>query len=336
MPDLVLEEYIVQHLEASTESQIRFSWHGGEPTLAGIDFFRRVVQLQQKHRSAGQEILNGLITNGTLLNDDWCRFLADNGFFVGLSLDGPQKLHDLYRVDKGGAGTFEKVMRGYQLLRQHGISPDILCVVHDQNVQFPQEVYCFFKQIEASYISFLPLVSLLSFPEVSSFSVPAEAFGRFLCTIFDEWKNQDIGKVKIQIFEEALRSAFKMGHSLCIFRPSCGDVPVVEHNGECYSCDHYVDPEHNLGNIVEVPLAELLASPAQRAFGEAKLNSLPEYCRRCEVREMCNGGCPKNRFMKTPDGEDGLNYLCAGYKRFFNHCQPFVAEVAAEWQRQSR
>ncbi len=206
-----------------------------------------------------------------------------------------------------------------------------------QNVQHPTEVYRFFKQINAQYISFLPLVEQQPDAEggVSHHTVPAEAWGVFLCTIFDEWKDQDIGQTKVQIFEEAARTAFNQEHSLCIFRPTCGDIPVVEHNGDFYSCDHFVDVEHCLGNIQDTSLVELLESPTQRAFGNAKLETLPRYCQECEVRVMCNGECPKNRFLQTPGGEAGLNYLCVGYKRFFAHCQPLVSEVAAQWPRQN-
>jgi len=336
MPDVILEEYIVQHIEASAEPIIRFSWHGGEPTILGLDYFRKIIAIQRKYQPSSQRIVNGMQTNGTLLDEDWCRFLADEGFFVGLSLDGPQEMHDRHRLTKGGRPTFDQTIRGYELLRQHQVSTDILCVVNADNVRYSSEVYRFFKQIKASYVSFLPMVNPQ--PEtrsgVNALTVPADAWGDFLCTIFDEWKSQDIGQIKIQIFEEAARTAFGQEHSLCIFRPVCGDIPVVEHNGDFYSCDHFVDEKHHLGNIIETPFIELLESPAQRAFGKAKLDSLPRYCRECEVKAMCNGECPKNRFVQTPEGEGGLNYLCTGYKRFFTLCQPFVDEVAAEWRRQ--
>ena len=337
MSDEILEEYIVQHIDASPDPEIRFSWHGGEPTVLGLDYFRKIVALQRKHQSSNQRIANGMQTNGILLDDDWCRFLAVEGFAVGLSLDGPQEMHDQYRVTKDKKPTHEQTMRGYKLLQQHRVYTDILCVVNAQNVQHPTEVYRFFKQIKAQYISFLPLVDPQADTEsgVSHHTVPAEAWGVFLCTIFNEWRDQDIGRTKVQIFEEATRTAFNQEHSLCIFRPTCGDIPVVEHNGDFYSCDHFVDTEHYLGNIKETPLVELLESPAQRAFGNAKLETLPRYCQECEVRVMCNGECPKNRFLQTPDGEEGLNYLCAGYKRFFAHCQPFVSEVAAQWDQQT-
>ena len=334
MPDIILEEYIVQHIEASAGPVIRFSWHGGEPTILGLDYFRKIVALQRKNQPSSQRIMNGMQTNGTLLDEDWCRFLADEGFYVGLSLDGPQEIHDRNRLTKGGKPTFAQTMRGFGLLRQHQVSTDILCVVNAHNVRIPLEVYRFFKQIGAKYVSFLPMVEPNpgSKSGVSGLSIPADAWGSFLCTIFDKWVNQDIGKIKVQVFEEAARTAFDQEHSLCIFRPVCGDIPVVEHNGDFYSCDHFVDEEHHLGNIIETPLVELLESPAQRAFGRSKLDSLPRYCRECEVKAMCHGECPKNRFIRTPDGEEGLNYLCAGYKRFFTHCQPFVKNVAAEWK----
>jgi uncharacterized protein len=337
MPDDILEEYIVQHIEASTEPVISFSWHGGEPTLLGLDYFRKIVDLQRRHQPLNRRIANGLQTNGTLLDDAWCRFLAAEGFAVGISIDGPQEFHDRYRLTGDQKSTFKQTMRGYKLLLKHRVLCEVLCVVNEGNVQSPIQVYRFLKQLKARYISFLPLVEPVSGMAngVSRNSVPSEAFGMFLCAIFDEWKARDIGRVKVQIFEEAARTAFGQEHTLCVFRKVCGGVPVIEHNGDFYSCDHFVDAEHCLGNIQEKPLVELLESPAQKAFGQAKLESLPSCCRACEVRSMCNGGCKKNRFLLTQDGEPGLNYLCAGYKRFFKHCQPFVREIANEWHRQT-
>jgi uncharacterized protein len=337
MSDSTLENYIIQHIDASPGSMINFSWHGGEPTILGLDYFRKIVALQRKHQPPNRPITNGMQTNGTLLDEDWCRFLAAEGFSVGLSLDGPPEMHDRYRVTKGQNPTHKQAMRGYKLLRQHQIPCSILCVVHAQNVQYPTQVYRFFKQIEAQYVEFLPLVE----PQpdggrgVSDRTVPAEALGNFLCTIFDEWMAQDIERVNVQIFEEVARTAFGQEHALCIFRKTCGDVPVIEHNGDFFSCDHFVDTEHRLGNIQETPLVDFLESQAQRSFGQAKLDTLPRYCRECEVRNMCHGGCPKDRILHAPDGEAGLNYLCAGYKRFFTHCKPFVAELAALWRQQS-
>jgi uncharacterized protein len=335
MPKEILEDYIVQHIEASLEEVIKFSWHGGEPTILGLNYFRKLVEFQRMHQPTNKRIVNGIQTNGTLLDEDWCRFLAKEGFAVGLSLDGPREFHDLYRVTKNHKSTYNQTIRGYNLLQKHRVNTDILCVVNAHNVQFPLEVYRFFKQINARYITFLPLVESGSLESGSSkISVPSEAWGQFLCTIFNEWIDKDIGRVKVQIFEEATRTAFNQEHSLCIFRPICGDIPVIEHNGDFYSCDHFVDDEHRLGNIKETPLIELLESPKQIEFGRAKLLKLPRYCQECEVRAMCNGECPKNRFLLTPDGEPGLNYLCAGYKRFFSHSQAFVSEVAALWRSQ--
>jgi uncharacterized protein len=337
MPESLLEEYIIQHIDASSGSVINFSWHGGEPTILGLDYFRKIVELQRKHQPPNQRITNGIQTNGTLLDDDWCRFLAAEGFSVGFSLDGPQEMHDRYRVTKGHNPTHKQAMHGYELLRQHQIPCDILCVVHAQNVQYPIQVYRFFKQIKAQYLEFLPLVEPQPDEEggVSHRTVPAEALGNFLCTIFDEWMHQDIERIKVQIFEEAARTAFGQEHSVCIFQKTCGDVPVVEHNGDFFSCDHFVNREHRLGNIQEAPLVDFLESPAQRAFGQVKLDTLPRYCQACGVLHMCHGGCPKDRIVRAPDGEAGLNYLCAGFKRFFTHCQPFVATLSALWRQQS-
>jgi uncharacterized protein len=336
MSDDILEAYIVQHIEACPDPVIRFSWHGGEPTVLGLDYFRGIPALQRKHQPSGRRIVNGIQTNGTLLDEDWCRFLAAEGFAVGLSLDGPQEMHDRHRVTKDGRATFEQAMHGYRLLQQQGVPCEILCVVNAHNVQYPGEVYRFFKRIDARHMSFLPLVERApEAPEgVSDRTVPSDTWGGFLCAVFDEWMAQDIGRVKVQIFEEAARPAFGQEHTLCVFRKTCGGVPVVEHNGDFFSCDHFVDDAHRLGNIRSTPLAELLDSPGQRAFGQAKWDTLPACCRACEVRAMCNGGCPKDRFLRTPDGEMGLNYLCAGYKRFFTHCGPFVSAIAAVWRGQ--
>jgi uncharacterized protein len=336
MPDDLLETYIVQHIDSSPDQVIRFSWHGGEPTLLGLDYFRTIVALQRKHQPPGGLILNGIQTNGTLLDEDWCRFLATEHFSVGLSLDGPKKMHDQYRVTKAHEATYEQVMRGYALLRQHGIPCDILCVVHEQNVQYPAQVYRFFKQIGAQYIGFLPLVEREPGTEsgVSRRTVPAEALGAFLCAIFDEWLREDIGRVNVRSFDEAAATAFGREPNLCVFRKTCGDVPVIEHNGDFFSCDHFVDAEHCLGNIRKTSLVAILESPVQRAFGQMKSEGLPRYCRECEVLTMCNGGCPKDRFLHTPEGEAGLNYLCTGYRRFFNHCRPFLAQLSALSNRQ--
>ncbi len=334
MPDDVLEAYLVQHIAASSDPTIQFSWHGGEPTILGLDYFRKIVALQRRHVPAGRRIVNGIQTNGTLLDEDWCRFLATEGFVVGLSLDGPREMHDRHRVTREGRPTHEQALRGYRLVQKHRVPCEILCVVNAQNAGRPAQVYRFLKQIDARSMSFLPLVEPVASGGVSDRTVSPEAWGGFLCAVFDEWLSRDIGRVKVQIFEEAARPAFGQEHTLCVFRKTCGGVPVVERNGDFYSCDHFVDAKHRLGNIRSTPLAELLHSPGQRAFGQAKWDTLPRCCRACDVRAMCNGGCPKDRFLRTPDGETGLNYLCAGYKRFFTHCRPFVAAVADVWRRQ--
>lgn len=331
MPEDVLEEYVLQHIETCPDPVIPFSWHGGEPTLLGLDYFRKIVELQRKHQPSGRRIINGIQTNGTLIDAEWCRFLAEERFAVGLSLDGPQEMHDSHRLTKGGEPTHTQSMLGYEFLRKHRIACDILCVVHSNNVNHPTEVYRFFKQIKATQIGFLPLVASQPDPDcvASSTTVPSDAFGSFLCTIFDEWMSEDIGQVNIQIFEESARAALGQEHTLCIFRKTCGDVPVIEHNGDFYSCDHFVDREHLLGNIRETPLVDLIESPTQRAFGQAKWDTLPRYCLECEVLNLCNGGCPKDRILRTPEGEAGLNYLCAGFKRFFTHCRPFLEKLSA-------
>ncbi|OGD19460.1 MAG: anaerobic sulfatase maturase [Candidatus Aminicenantes bacterium RBG_13_64_14] len=336
MPEDILERYIAQHIAASPDEIVRFSWHGGEPAVLGVDYFRTIVEIQRRLYPPGRRIANGMQTNGTLFDEDWGRFLAAERFAVGLSLDGPRDLHDRHRLTRNGQSTFDETMRGYEILVRHCVPTDILCVVSGANARCPSDVYGFFREIGASCVTFLPLVEPRTEAPggVSPESVPSEAWGDFLCAVFDEWQSRDIGRIKVQIIEEAARTAFGQEHSVCIFRPVCGDIPVVERNGDFFSCDHYVDAEHCLGNIRETPLVELLESPHQRAFGLAKLGKLPEVCRSCDVRVMCNGECPKNRFSRAPDGEPGLNYLCAGYKKFFRRVRPFVEAVADVWARQ--
>lgn len=251
MADDLLEEYIIRQIEMAPLPEINFFWHGGEPTVLGLDYFRRIVEMQRRHRPKDSSIINSIQTNGVLLTDDWCRFLAAERFAVGLSIDGPPALHDVYRVTKDNQATQRQAMQGYRLLRQHKLPVDLLCVVHAQNVRHPLELYRFFKEIKAQYLSFIPLVESRPDPRegTTERTVPAEAFGVFLCAIFDEWVRHDIGRIIVQSFEEAARPAYGLDHSLCIFRPTCGDVPVLEHNGDFYSCDHFVTPEHRLGNV---------------------------------------------------------------------------------------
>ncbi|MBN1683167.1 anaerobic sulfatase maturase [Candidatus Bathyarchaeota archaeon] len=334
----ILEKYIKQHIEACSEDVISFSWHGGEPTMLGLEYFKKIVELQRKYLPKNKRIFNGVQTNGTLLNEELCQFFSKEGFAVGISIDGPSEIHNKHRLTKDHKPTHELTMNGYRILQKYGVHIDVLCAVNSYNVHFPLQVYRFFKDIGAQYLTFMPVVDLLpnSVNVVSSLSVSAEDWGVFLCTIFDEWVSKDVGSIKVQIFEEALRTAFNQEHSLCIFRPVCGDIPVIEHNGDFYSCDHYVKPEYLLGNIETTHLGKLLENPKQKEFGRAKLETLPSYCRECDVRNMCNGECPKNRFITTPDGEKGLNYLCVGYQQFFNHCRPFVSEVADLWRQQNK
>ena len=338
MSDDILEKYIVQHIEATTEETINFSWHGGEPLLAGIDLFKKIVALQKKHNPYGRTIVNGIQTNGTLIDEKWALFLAEEKFLVGISIDGPGDLHNKFRTTADNKPVLHQVLRGYELLGNHKINCEILCVVNSYNVKFPLVVYNFFKQLGAKYITFLPLVEKRPGTKsgVSRASVPAKEFGLFLTSVFDEWAERDIGEIKIQIFEEAARTAFNQEHTLCIFKVNCGGVPVLEHNGDFYSCDHYVESDHLIGNINEGSLAGFLDSEKQQAFGRAKSHTLPRYCLECEVRPMCNGECPKNRFINTPDGEAGLNYLCSGYKTFFSHCRPFVEAIASAWRCRRR
>jgi uncharacterized protein len=334
MNDHILEKYIIQHIEASTEETISFSWHGGEPLLAGIDFFKRIVALQKKHKPYGRAIINGIQTNGTLVDWKWASFLAEENFAVGISIDGPGDLHNRYRTTPDGKSSLHLALKGYDLLKTYKIGCEILCVVNSYNVKFPLVVYNFFKELGTKYITFLPLVERRPGTKsgVSRASVPSKEFGLFLNSVFDEWIERDIGEIKIQVFEEAARTAFSQDHTLCIFKKNCGGVPVIEHNGDFYSCDHYVSKENLIGNIKDGSVTDFLDCEKQQVFGKAKSLTLPNYCDECEVKAMCNGECPKNRFIYTPDGEPGLNYLCSGYKTFFTHCRPFVQTIATAWR----
>jgi uncharacterized protein len=328
MADDLLEIYIQQHIEACPEENVLFSWHGGEPTLLGIDYFRKILEIQKKHRPFGRKILNGIQTNGTLIDEEWCRFLATERFHVGLSIDGPSDLHNHYRVTKKAEATHKQVMRAHRLFKKFRIHCDLLCVINERNVRQPATVYRFFKELGAVYLQFLPLVNRRGEHGVQDESVPAKAYGEFLSAIFDEWVHYDIGKITIQNFEEALRPYIGLEHSLCMLRETCGQVVVVEHTGDFYTCDHFVNPDNRLGNIRETPLGEMINSPELEKFGNDKKVALPKYCRDCEVLSSCNGGCPKDRFIETPGGEDGLNYLCAGYQHFYIHARPHLEKIA--------
>jgi uncharacterized protein len=340
----LLESYVRQLLEAHQTPEVTIAWQGGEPTLMGLDFFRRSVELAEKHKRPGQKVQHTIQTNGTQLDDAWCAFLKEHRFLVGISFDGPSELHDAYRVDKGGQGTFDQVLRGLNSLKAHHVDFNILCTVHAANGDHGREVYRYFRDdLGAEFMQYIPIVERAT-PEtlpianqgwgdthhprplyqlegglVTDRSVRPDQWGRFMIAVFDEWVKQDVGKVFVQMFDAALGSWVGVGSSLCIFQETCGEALALEHNGDLYSCDHFVEPKYLLGNIAKDHLIELVASEQQRAFGQAKRDTLPGYCRECEVRFACNGECPRNRFILTPDGEPGLNYLCAGYKAFFHH-----------------
>lgn len=341
MSETLLEEYTRQYIAAQPVPEVTFAWQGGEPTLMGLDFYRQAVSYQQKHKRPGMRIYNALQTNAVTLDDAWCEFFAQNDFLIGVSLDGPQPLHDAYRVDKGGAPTFDRVMAGIDLLRKHHVEFNILTTVHAANADYPLEIYRFMRnQLRATFLQFIPIVERdngTGFQEgntVTERSVTAEQYGRFLSTIFDEWVRHDVGRIYVQIFDVALAAWLGENPGLCIFEETCGKALALEHNGDVYSCDHFVEPKHFVGNIVDIPLTEIVTSDQQRAFGLAKRETLPQYCRDCEVRFICNGGCPKNRFIETPSGEPGLNYLCAGYKAFFTHIDEPMRFMANELTHQ--
>lgn len=324
-----LERFVREYIAMQPGPRVSFAWQGGEPLLMGLDFFRRVVELQKRYLPRGWECANSLQTNGTLLGEDWCAFLKEHEFLIGISIDGPAALHDAYRKDRRGRGTHAAVMRGLALLQRFGVETNALCTVHRANASRPVEVYRFLRENGLDFLQFIPIVEQLGGGRVSPRSVAPKAFGRFLCAIFDEWWASDVGRVYVQIFEESLRMFMGQPSSLCVFRSTCGDALVMEHNGDVFSCDHFVTPEHRLGNISEVSLRELCALPRQRAFGEDKAAGLPGMCRACDVGGLCHGECPRNRFAVTPAGESGLNYLCEGYRRFFRHVRPHMEHMAA-------
>jgi uncharacterized protein len=354
MADDLLETYIRQLLESQPGPEVIVGWQGGEPTLMGLDFFKRSVDLVERHKKPGQHVTYTIQTNGTRLDDEWSAFFKAHKVLVGLSVDGPRALHDAYRVDKGGRGTFDDVMRGWRVLAKHGVDVNILCTVHAANADHPLEVYRFFRdELKTEFIQLIPIIErvtsemlpvankgwgehgsdprplfVLEGHEVTNRSVTAEQWGRFLIGIFDEWVRRDVGKVYVQMFDAALASWVGAPASMCIFSETCGSALALEHNGDLYSCDHFVEPAYLLGNITQVHMLELVTSEQQRRFGLAKRDTLPRYCRECTVRFACHGECPKNRFILTPDGEPGLNYLCAGYLAFFKHIDPHMRLMA--------
>ncbi|MGV3569654.1 MAG: anaerobic sulfatase maturase [Ramlibacter sp.] len=344
MDEALLDTYLRQLMESSPGPQVQVAWQGGEPMLRGLEFYRRSVELAEKYRQPHQSVLHTMQTNGTLIDGQWAAFFKEHGYLVGLSIDGPRAMHDAYRIDRKGQGTFDAVMRGWECLRRHGVDTNVMCTIHAANQDHPLEVYRFFRDdLQAQYIQLIPIVEratehTIAFANqgwgghrgvdrplyrqegslVTARTVSAEGFGRFLNAIFDEWVRQDVGRVFVTTFDVALGSWLGQ-HNACVVAPTCGAALTMEHNGDVYSCDHYVEPAHRLGNVKHAPLASLVASEQQRRFGQAKFDTLPRYCKECPVLFACYGECPRNRFIDTPDGEPGLNYLCAGYKAFFQH-----------------
>lgn len=368
MADDVMEAYVKQVIESQQTPEVTIAWQGGEPTLMGLDFFRQVMKVVKKYTRPGVTINHTIQTNGTKLNDEWCKFFRKHNYLVGLSLDGPKKMHDAYRVDKRGEGTYDQVIAAARLLQKHKVEFNILCTVHAANGDHPLEIYRFFRDdVGTDFVQFIPIIEratpeLLPFANlgwgdygnnpdgvgvdprvepiiqeipvaksskrplyttqgslVTERSVTAEQWGKFLIAIFDEWVRNDVGQVFVQTFDSSLGSWVGQGASVCIHRQTCGDALALEHNGDLYSCDHFVEPDYLLGNIKQKHMLTMVASEQQRKFGTDKRDTLPQYCLDCEVRFACHGGCPRNRFINTPSGEPGLNYLCAGYKAFFNH-----------------
>ena len=330
----MLENYVRQYIETQPTNEVVFAFQGGEPTLMGIPFFERTMEFQRKYRRRGMTIQNTLQTNGTLIDDDWAKFFKKNNFLLGISLDGTSELHDKYRFDKQRRPSHHNVVRGIRYLQKHQVEFNILCVVNEHNAQKPLEVYNYVKSLGVEFMQFIPIVEHFGDGEaVSPRSVGARQYGDFLVAIFDEWVQKDIGKVFIQIFDIALEAWLGYNPSLCIFNQTCGNALALEHNGDLYSCDHYVSPEYLVGNVMEQTMREMTESDFQIKFGRDKQDTLPQYCLDCEVKFMCNGGCPKNRFIKTPAGEDGLNYLCQGYRHFFNHIDKPMKLMATALER---
>ncbi len=326
----LLEQYIRQLIESHRANQVNIAWQGGEPTMMGLDFYRKAMALAEKHRRPGMTFSNTMQTNGTLLNDAWCEFFKEHDFLIGLSIDGPRELHDVYRVDKRGRPTFDNVMRGLRLLQKHEVTYNLLTTVNRVNADHPLEVYRFLRdQARSDWIQFIPVVERINedgltlYQEgatVSDRSVLPAQFGDFLSTVFDEWVRRDVGRIYVQTFEATVRNWTGMSSSgMCVFNETCGQGLAIEHNGDLYACDHFVEPDYLLGNIQDEHMVEMVTSEQQLKFGQDKQDALPQYCLDCDVRFACHGECPKNRFLTTPDGEPGLNYLCAGFKQFFHH-----------------
>jgi uncharacterized protein len=327
MSDSLLEMYIRQYIEASPGPMVQFTWHGGEPTLAGLDFYRLAVELQKRYLPVGWSCWNNLQTNGILLDNEWCSFLADAHFDVGLSIDGTQWLHDKYRKDHNGGGTYGRVVEAVHRLQAHGIQPDLLCTVTDAIAKEPIAVYQALRDLNTGWIQFIPIVGRTTDGQVTVESVTAEGYGHFLCAVFDEWINHDLGRLDIQLFAEMVLVWSGGTATLCWMAPTCGRVLVVEQDGGVYSCDHFVTPDHRIGDIKTLPLSTLVDLPVQHLFGNDKRSSLPVQCSSCSWLKICNGGCLKDRFALAENGEPGLNYLCVGFRQFFAHAEQRLRQV---------
>ena len=343
MSDETLERYIESYIQAQPVPEVLFTWHGGEPLLRGLAFYRKVFALQRKY-GRGRKIENSLQTNGTILTDEWCKFFKDNDFLIGISIDGPEHCHDFYRKTKSGSGTFLKVMQGIELLKKHNVEFNTLSVINNYNVDYPIEIYNFFKGIGSRYMQFTPIVEqMLSLrtddlnlntplstgePILAPWTVNAEKFGQFYISMFDEWIKKDVGTFFVQQFDATLACIAGEMPGTCIFGETCGHATVMEFNGDVYACDHFVYPEYKIGNIKTHTLYEMVFSQPQLQFGADKRDLLPTQCRQCDYLKMCHGECPKNRIINTENGESGLNYLCKGYMAFFKHTEPYFEIMA--------
>jgi uncharacterized protein len=340
MADAVLEKYIKEYIQSQQVPHITFVWQGGEPLLAGLDFYRKAVLIQHKY-AGGKSISNAIQTNGTLLTDEWCRFFAAEGFLVGISIDGPREIHNQYRTNKAGAPSFDPAMKGIDLLRKYAVEFNTLTTVNCFNQEYPLDVYRFLKQTGSRYIQFLPVVektacsdgSLLNFSDnepgsIAPWSVEPLAYGNFTVAVFNEWVRNDVGKVFVQLFDATLANWVGANPGVCIYKEQCGDALVIEHNGDVYACDHFVFREYRLGNILKSSFLELLYSQLQKQFGTNKRNSLPEQCKGCKWLFACQGECQKNRFSAASGGKAGGNYLCEGYTLFFSHSAPYMEFMA--------
>ncbi len=340
MPADVLEKYVNQYINSQDAPVINFAWQGGEPTLMGIDFFQKAVEFQKKY-ATGKKIENAFQTNGVNINDAWCDFFIENNFLVGISIDGPKGVHDSYRVNKGGQPTFDKVYEAIEKLKKYKVEFNTLTCIHRNNSHLGKNIYRFLKKAGSRYMQFIPIVERMAINEnpdgltliepgdktrakVAEWSLEPARYGQFLNDVFDEWIKKDVGRIFVQMFDVALANWYGVPSGLCVHNETCGQALAIEHNGDLYSCDHFVYPNFKLGNIMNKSLGDMVNSPFQQQFGNNKKSALPTFCMECEFRFACHGGCPKHRFEKTPEGEEGLNYFCAGYKKFFGHIAPYM------------